>query len=92
MIESLKDIKDGITRAVIKDLTDRAARGVNKYSTTLEENDHQNMLQHAYEEALDLSQYLKKEILTYNTIQDLVDRYENDAELGSKVRELYGRK
>ncbi len=48
------------------------------------------MLQHAYEEALDLAQYLKKEITTLNTIQDLVKQYPNDAELGNIVRKIYG--
>jgi hypothetical protein len=47
------------------------------------------MLQHAYEEALDLAQYLKKEITTLNTIQDLVKQYSNDQELGKKIRESY---
>jgi len=50
------------------------------------------MLQHAYEEALDMAQYLKKEITTLNTIQDLVKQYPNDAELGMKLRQMYGQK
>ena len=85
-------VKDKITVAVIDDLVSRSQRGLNKYNTTLHENDHQNMLQHAYEEALDLSQYLKKEILTLHTVQDLVAHYPNDAELGAKIREIYGEK
>ena len=80
--------KDDITWDVIQDLTSRAERGLAKYNTTLEENNHQNMLQHAYEEALDLAQYLKKEIKMFNTIQDLVAKYPNDMELGKKVRGL----
>jgi len=85
-------IKDKITGIVIDDLISRSQCGLNKYNTTLHENDHQNMLQHAYEEALDLAQYLKKEILTINTVQDLVAHYSDDAELGSKIRETYGKK
>lgn len=81
--------KDTITGAVIEDLNSRADRGLKKYNTTLGENNHENMLQHAYEEALDLAQYLKKEITTLNTIQDLVKLYPNDQELGAKIRELY---
>ena len=83
-------VKDEITKAVILDLASRAKRGIKKYNTTLDKNNHQNMLQHAYEEALDLSQYLKKEITTLNTIQDLVKQYSNDAELGNIVRKIYG--
>lgn len=83
-------VKDEITKAVILDLASRSKRGLNKYNTTLDKNNHQNMLQHAYEEALDLAQYLKKEITTLNTIQDLVKQYPNDAELGREVRKIYG--
>jgi hypothetical protein len=83
-------VKDEITKSVILDLASRAQRGVKKYNTTLGENNHQNMLQHAYEEALDLAQYLKKEITTLNTVQDLVKQYPNDAELGNVIRKIYG--
>ena len=91
-MEKEKLAKDQITNSVIEDLTTRAERGYKKYNTTLYENNHQNMLQHAYEEALDLSQYLKKEILTLNTIQDLVKQYDNDADLGAEIRKVYGKK
>jgi len=84
--------KDDITWEVMNDLVSRARRGVEKYNTTLGGNNHQNMLQHAYEEALDLAQYLKKEITTLSTVQDLVKQYPNDLELGAKIRELYGSK
>jgi hypothetical protein len=84
--------KDIITDLVIEDLTSRAERGYKKYNTTLGENNHQNMLQHAYEEALDLAQYLKKEIVTMNTIQDLLENHSNDSELGYAIRKIYGKK
>lgn len=82
--------KDDITWEVMEDLAARAKRGLEKYDTTLAENNHQNMLQHAYEEALDLAQYLKKEITTLNTVQDLVKKHANDAELGMIIRQIYG--
>ena len=85
-------VKDEITKAVVEDLILRAKRGVEKYNTTLGENNHQNMLQHAYEEALDMAQYLKKEITTLNTIQDLVKQYPNDADLGEQLRLRYAKK
>jgi hypothetical protein len=84
--------EDDITWAVMQDLAARAKKGFIKYKTTLGKNKHQNMLQHGYEEALDLAQYLKTEITTLNTIQDMVKQYPNDAELGSKIREIYGQK
>jgi len=83
--------KDPITCAVMEDLKSRSDCGLQKYNTTLGENDHQNMLQHAYEEALDLAQYLKKEIVTLNTIQDLVKKHPNDTELGMLIRNKYGK-
>ena len=82
--------KDDITWEVMEDLSARAKRGLDKYNTTLAENNHQNMLQHAYEEALDLAQYLKKEITTLNTIQGMIKKYPNDADLGEALRQLYG--
>jgi flagellar hook-basal body complex protein FliE len=84
--------KDTITSFVMEDLKLRADRGLLKYNTTLQENNHQNMLQHAYEEALDLAQYLKKEITELNTIQDLVKQHSNDMELGKAIRAKYGQK
>ena len=47
---------------VVKDLVDRAEVGFKKYGRYLHENEADNMLQHAYEEALDLAMYLKTEI------------------------------
>lgn len=85
-------VKDEITKAVMLELAERSRKGYKKYGTTLHENDHQNMLQHAYEEALDLAQYLKKEISTLNTIQDLVNQHSNDMELGKAIRAKYGQK
>jgi flagellar hook-basal body complex protein FliE len=83
--------KDKITIAVMKDLKLRSDRGYIKYGTYLHQNDHQNMLQHMYEEALDFSQYLKKEITTLNTIQDLAKQYSDDIELGKAIRLKYGK-
>ena len=68
--------KDTNTSSVMEDLILRADRGLWKYNMTLQEKNHQNMLQHGYEEALDLAQYLKKEITTLNTIQDMVKHIE----------------
>ena len=84
--------KDKVTITVMEDLKLRSDRGYIKYGTTLHQNNHQNMLQHMYEEALDFAQYLKKEITTLNTIQDLVNQYSNDNELGEAIRLKYGKK
>lgn len=89
VMDTIERPKDDITWSVIQDLSNRAKIGYKKYNTTLQENNHQNMLQHGYEEALDLAQYLKKEITTLNTVQDLVKQYSNDADLGAIIREKY---
>lgn len=50
-----------VTEAVKADLDERTARGVRKYGAPLEKAgvSERELLQHAYEEALDLAQYLK---------------------------------
>jgi len=85
-------VKDEVTKNVMLDLAERSRKGYKKYSTTLHENNHQNMLQHAYEEVLDLAQYLKKEMSTLSTVQDLAKQYSNDQELGKAIRAKYGQK
>ena len=51
-----------ILQIVIAELKVREQRGLNKYGTTMDRKDltTKQWLQHAYEEALDLSLYLKK--------------------------------
>jgi hypothetical protein len=48
---------------VVKDMLDRNEFGANKYNKYLDQNTDEDMLQHAYEEALDLAVYLKTLIL-----------------------------
>ena len=71
-------IKDEVTKAVIMDLFSRAKRGEDKYNTTLHENNHDDFLNHLYEELLDAAQYIKKEIMKTANIQDLIQQYPND--------------
>ena len=51
-----------ILQIVIAELKVREERGLSKYGTTIDRKDltTKQWLQHAYEEALDLSLYLKK--------------------------------
>jgi len=81
--------KDGITRVVIEDLLSRAKRGEAKYTTTLEENNHDDFLNHLYEELLDAAQYVKKEITVRENIQQLIKKYPNDTDLGATIRAIY---
>jgi hypothetical protein len=84
-------MKDLITQAVIEDLKSRSERGIKKYNTTLDQNNKDNYMQHAYEEALDLAQYLKKEMSIIPDIQQLMADYPNDSELGKMIRQRYSK-
>ena len=78
-----------LTEEIYQDLKQRNKRGLEKYGHYLEDNNYQDMLQHSYEEVLDLAQYLKKEINNRNTIQQLIKMYPNDYRLGEVVREIF---
>jgi hypothetical protein len=60
-----QETPDIVVAAVRRDLLDRSLLGIKKYGTTLSDNqdDHVKRLQHAYEEALDLANYLKWSIM-----------------------------
>ena len=49
--------------AVIQDMLKRNEDGARKYNRYLDPNVKEDMLQHAYEEALDLAVYLKTQIM-----------------------------
>jgi hypothetical protein len=83
-------MEDKITQSVIEDLKSRSARGINKYNTTLCQNNKDNYMQHLYEELLDAAQYVKKEMSIIPDIQSLIKQYPNDQELGEQIRKIYG--
>ena len=80
---------DQITEAVIDDLRSRSTRGIKKYNTTLCENNKDDFMNHLYEELLDAAQYVKKEMSLIPTLKELIYKYPNDQELGSKIREMF---
>ena len=51
------------TEYVVLDIIERKQLGIERYGKTLNADTKEDMLQHAYEEALDLALYLKTEIL-----------------------------
>lgn len=51
---------DPIVEKVVEELRYRSKVGILKYGTTLEENNYDDFLQHAIEEAMDFILYLKK--------------------------------
>lgn len=72
-------MKDKIVESVINKYQQRSEVGIGKYNTTLENNNADNFLKHAQEEAMDFSLYLEK-------IMQIVKETPNDAELGAKIR------
>ena len=89
---TIRKPQDKITASVMEDLKLRADRGVQKYSTTLEENNHDDFLNHLYEELLDAAQYIKKEITVRQNLQKLIKESENDTTLGEQIRKIYAEK
>lgn len=58
--------KDKVVEGVVSDLRSRSTKGINKYGTTLHDDNDTTLkewLQHAYEETLDKANYLKKAIM-----------------------------
>jgi hypothetical protein len=82
---------DTITSSVIADLRSRSERGIKKYNTTLDQNNKDNYMQHAYEEALDLAQYLKKEMSIIPELQSMIEQYPADTDLGAAIRLKYSK-
>ena len=81
-----------LSKEIYQDLYDRNVRGLDKYGHLLDDNHYQDMLQHAYEESLDLAQYLKKEIGNQNTVLKLIKKYPNDQDLGAAIRLYFSHK
>ena len=83
------ELKDQITLAVIDDLVSRSQRGINKYNTTLDQNNKDNYMNHLYEELLDAAQYIKKEMSFVPMIKELIKNNPNDMELGKIIRQKF---
>lgn len=82
-------MKDKITEAVINDLKSRSERGIQKYNTTLDQNNKDDFMHHLYEELLDAAQYAKKEMSIIPEIQNLIEQFPNDLDLGRAIRSRY---
>ena len=74
-------MRDKIVDQVVEKYHVRSQVGITKYGTTLENNNKDNYLLHAQEEAMDLSLYLQKLI-------EIVRDTPNDQELGEKIRTM----
>jgi hypothetical protein len=74
-------MKDKIVEQVVEKYQTRSAVGIRKYNSTLENNNSDDYLLHAQEEAMDLSLYLEKLIT-------LVREEPDDTVLGAKIRKM----
>lgn len=63
-------MNDSVIEAVRQDLLERSQTGIKKYGVTLDRTDLglEQWLQHAYEETLDLANYLKRTIRELQSI------------------------
>lgn len=80
--------KDNVTNIVIDSVIKQQEKGINKYHTTLADNNTDNFFEHAIQESIDLLQYLTKLKISF---KELCEQYPNDLELGKKIREIYGK-
>lgn len=55
-----KDKKDSIVESVVNQFKERSKRGIEKYGTTLQENNTDDFLQHFKEELMDAILYIQK--------------------------------
>ena len=83
-----KQNSDQIVLEVIEKYAQRSEIGINKYGTTLEQNNHDNYLKHLQEELMDATLYLQKLMTLDKEITKLVRDHSNDAELGYNIRDL----
>ena len=79
---------DPIVDQVISKFQQRSSIGINKYNTTLEENNKDNYLLHLQQELQDATLYIEKLITQDAEITNLVHTSIDDADLGMKIRRL----
>ena len=63
-------MQDKIVEIVVNKYKQRSEVGIKKYNTTLEDNNEDDFLLHAQQEAMDLSLYLEKLIQQRNDKQN----------------------
>jgi len=83
-------MKDKIVKNVLNKYISRSNVGITKYGTTLDQNNTDNYLIHLQEELFDASLYIEKILSIGKHIQELIKETPNDAELGTKIRQIYG--
>jgi hypothetical protein len=74
-------MKDKIVQKVVDKYQQRSDVGINKYGTTLADNNTDNFLVHLLEELMDATLYVQK-------IIEMIKTEPNDAALGEKIRDM----
>ena len=80
---------DNIVENVRQKLLERSQVGIKKYNTTLDENNHDNYLNHLQQELMDAANYIEKLLVQKTNITDLVKKYPNNQEFGEVIRNIY---
>jgi len=81
-------MKDPIVQQVLEKYVQRSDVGMQKYGTTLGQNNKDSYLKHLQEELMDATLYIEKEMSLNKEMRRLVDLYSNDQELGAAIRKL----
>lgn len=79
---------DSIVDQVIAKFQQRSTVGIQKYNTTLQENNKDNYLVHLQQELQDATLYIEKMLTQNAEITNLVNTSIDDADLGMKIRNL----
>ena len=81
-------MKDQIVEQVVRKYEGRSVAGINKYKTTLEQNNKDNYLIHLQQELMDATLYIEKKLSMEKQIIELVNKYPNNFDLGAAIRNL----
>ena len=81
-------MRDQVVDNVIGKYYYRSQVGINKYGTTLYDNNQDDYFKHLQEELMDATLYLQKIMDLKEELTILVKMYPNDAELGKAIRKL----
>lgn len=79
---------DLIVQQVLEKYQQRSDVGIQKYNTTLEQNNKDNYLQHLQQELMDATLYIEKLMSLEQELTRLVKKHPNDSELGMVIRKL----
>ena len=81
---------DKIVENVRQKLLERSNTGIEKYNSTLQDNNKDNYLNHLQEELLDGANYIEKLLVQKQELIKLIKTHPNDSELGYIIRKTYG--